>query len=66
MVFAKLEETMSGGNFHGEYPAKVRSPSTPKPTLLIFNADLNIVLILIIHLSRPLITWQLEFMNWRI
>ena len=23
MVFADLGETMSGGNFHGEYPAKV-------------------------------------------
>lgn len=23
MVFAHLQETMSGGNFHGEYPAKV-------------------------------------------
>ena len=23
MVFAELGETMSGGNFHGEYPAKV-------------------------------------------
>lgn len=23
MVFAEREETISGGNFHGEYPAKV-------------------------------------------
>ena len=23
MVFADREETISGGNFHGEYPAKV-------------------------------------------
>ena len=24
MVFADREETISGGNFHGEYPAKVK------------------------------------------
>lgn len=25
LVFAEIGETMSGGNFHGEYPAKVTS-----------------------------------------
>ena len=25
LVFAETEETISGGNFHGEYPAKVKA-----------------------------------------
>lgn len=28
LVFAETGETMSGGNFHGEYPAKVKLHST--------------------------------------
>lgn len=31
MVFAERGETISGGNFHGEYPAKVCMFVTHKP-----------------------------------
>ena len=29
MVFAESGETISGGNFHGEYPAKVHTDTNP-------------------------------------
>lgn len=32
MVFAERGETISGGNFHGEYPAKVRLSAIPRLT----------------------------------
>lgn len=37
MVFAERGETISGGNFHGEYPAKVRTAGLCKSLLYLLD-----------------------------
>lgn len=44
MVFAERGETISGGNFHGEYPAKVFHPTA-------FSKDINSTSVFILFFS---------------